>query len=223
MPSKALEKYLLNYKGIADPHLHPLKVIQNMYDLKKVLYPGCWIHLTPSLVFPFVVYVDFFAKMESMLNDPELIQYIQKHSKTKVKPIIKFHKADYRDGINEEKASFDLLISLSSGFVSQYCRKYLKKKGLLFVNNEHYDATKAYVDKNFLPIGVFTFDGKLIQQNNAILEYFLTKKDQVINSEMVLENSKKSPSKAKFKLKKTALASSSSLTIFIRSLKYFSP
>ena len=81
--------------------------------------------------------------------------YINTNSETKTKPIIKFHKADYREGINEEKESFDLLISLSGGFVSQYCGSYLKKEGLLFVNNEHYDATKAFVDENFLPIGVF--------------------------------------------------------------------
>jgi hypothetical protein len=92
MLSKALEKYLLTYKGIADPHLSPLKTIQNMYEIKKVLYPGSWIHLTPSLVFPFVLYVDFFAKMESMFRDKELIYYIEKNSQSKSKPIIKFTK-----------------------------------------------------------------------------------------------------------------------------------
>ena len=65
MPSKALEKYLANYGGINDPHLKVLKLLKNNYEIKRVMYPGCWIHLTPSLVFPYVVYVDNFAKMES--------------------------------------------------------------------------------------------------------------------------------------------------------------
>lgn len=204
MTSKALEKYLSNYGGIKDPHLQALKIIKDNYSVEKVLYPGSWIHLTPSLIFPFVVYVDFFSKMNSMFRDQELLGYIEAHSEIKTKPIVKFHKTDYREGINEEKENFDLLISLSSGFVSQYCGSYLKKKGLLFVNNEHYDATKAYTDEKFLPIGIFTHGGRLIQDSQSIQEHFITKKNQQFTSEMVMENSKRSPSKAKYKLKKTA-------------------
>ena len=139
-----------------------------------------------------------------MFTDPELVQYIETHSESSSKPMIKFHQVDYRYGINEEKESFDLLISLSGGFVSQYCGSYLRKNGILFTNNEHYDATRAFVHKNFLPIGVFTSSGKLIKQNQAIKEYFITKKNELITSDMVLENSKRSPSKAKYKLKKKA-------------------
>ncbi len=204
MPSKALDKFLSNYGGISDPHLNPLKKIKENFEIKQVLYPGSWIHLTPSLIFPFVVYVDFFSKMKSMFNDPKLLQYVVTHSETKTKPKIKFHIVDYREGIPEEKETFDLLISLSGGFVSQYCGSYLKKNGLLFVNNEHYDATKAFVDEEFSPVGVFSANGKLIQQPKTIQKYFLTNKNELITSEMVLENSKKSPSKAKYKLKKKA-------------------
>ena len=204
MPSKALEKYLANYRGITDPHLRVLKLLKNNFEIKRVMYPGSWIHLTPSLVFPYVVYVDNFAKMESMLSDPELLGYIGTNSEIYGEAIIKVHQMDYRGEIPEEKTSFDLLISLSSGFVSQYCGSYLKKNGILFVNNEHFDATKAFVDKKFLPIGIFTSNGRLIQQLKAIQEYFLTKKNEVITSEMVNENIKRSPSKAKYKLKKKA-------------------
>ena len=139
-----------------------------------------------------------------MLSDPELLEYIGTNSEIYGESIIKVHPIDYRDEIPEEKTSFDLLISLSSGFVSQYCGSYLKKNGILFVNNEHYDATKAFVDKDFLPVGIFTYARKLIQQPKSIQEYFFTKKDEVITSEMVTENSKRSPSKAKYKLKKKA-------------------
>lgn len=204
MPSKALEKYLSNYGSFSDPVLEPLKKIREMFDIKNVLYPGSWIHLTPSLVFPIVVYVDFFSKMESMFNDPELLHYIYSNSETTKKPTIKFHKTDYRKGIAEQKESFDLLISLSGGFVSKYCSLYLKKNGILFANNEHYDAIQAFVDEDFLPIGVFKSNRLLIQQPEHIQEYFVTKKNQVFTSEMVKENSKRSPSKAKYKLKKLA-------------------
>ena len=202
MPSRALEKYLSNYKGTDDPHLTALRLIKKKYNVERVLYPGSWIHLTPSLVFPYVVYVDFFAAMESIFNDSKLLKYIETHSETLDKKAIKFHKVDYREGIDEEQESFDLLISLSSGFVSKYCKPYLRKGGLLFVNNEHYDASMAYVDPNFVTNGVFTHAGKLIEDKQKTQEYFLTKNNQAITLAMVKENSKKPPSKAKYKLKK---------------------
>ena len=74
MPSKALEEYLSNYRGISDPILRILKEIKKKYAVNRVLYPGSWIHLTPSLIFNYVVYVDFFSKMESVFSDPELLE-----------------------------------------------------------------------------------------------------------------------------------------------------
>ena len=94
MPSKALEKYISNYGGVDDPHLEALRLIKRKYEVYRVLYPGSWIHLTPSLLFPYVVYVDSFAEMKSMFNDPELLHYVETNSETKGKPIIKFHKTD---------------------------------------------------------------------------------------------------------------------------------
>ncbi|MBN1357613.1 class I SAM-dependent methyltransferase [Candidatus Bathyarchaeota archaeon] len=204
MPSKALGKYLSHYRGIDDVHLEAFRLIKSKFKVESVLYAGSWIHLTPSLVFPYVVYVDFFAEMESMFNEPELLGYIRNNSETMKRPVIKFHKADYREGISEAKESFDLLISLSGGFASKYCKPYLRRGGLLFVNNEHYDASIAYVDSDYLLIGVFTHAGKLVEDKQRIHEYFLTKNNQPITLEMVNENSKKSPSKAKYKLKKKA-------------------
>ena len=204
MPSKALEKYLSYYGGINDPHLEAFRLIKKKCEVESVLYAGSWIHLTPSLVFPYVVYIDFFAEMDSMFNDPELLEYIESNSETIKKPVIKLHKADYREGIPEDKESFDLLISLSGGFASKYCKPYLRKGGLLFVNNEHYDASMAYADPMFLLIGVFNHAKKLVEDKQRINEYFLTKNNQPITLEMVNENSKKSPSKAKYKLRKKA-------------------
>lgn len=204
MPSKALEKYLSYYGGLNDHYLEVLKLLRSNYQIKKAMYPGSWIHLTPSLVFPYVAYVDSFSKLKYMLNDQELLDYINRNSELSIKPVIKVHHMDFRGEIPEERQSFDLLISLNSGFVSQHCGIYLKKDGLLFANNEHYDATKAFVSGNFMPVAVIVTNRKLIRQQKLIQEYFLTKKNEVITSEMVTENSKRSPSKAKYKLKKKA-------------------
>lgn len=204
MSSKVLKDYLSHYGGINDRHLHSFILINDKFSPARVLYPGSWIHQTPSLVFSNVVYVDLTSKMEKVFNDPDLLRYIEKNTKYQGKPKIEFHKSYYSSNFGEDEASFDLLISLSSGFVSQVCGSYLKKGGLLLADNEHYDASRAYSDLKFELIGVFETASRYVESKQGIHIYFLTTKGKPITLEMVNENSQRSPSKAKYRLKKKA-------------------
>jgi len=142
--------------------------------------------------------------MEKAFNNSDLLHYIKKHSSSQNKPKIKFHQADYKGNFGEE-ADFDLLISLSSGLVSQACGSYLNERGLLFTNNKHYDASMAYVDPRFKLVGVFKTAGNYIESEESIHSYFITTKGGPITLEMVNENVERPPSKAKYKLKKKAI------------------
>jgi hypothetical protein len=142
--------------------------------------------------------------MEQAFTDSDLLQYIEAHAEYQGKSKIEFHQSDYSDNFGEDEASFDLLISLSSGFVSQACGAYLKQDGLLFVNNEHYDASRAYVDPQFELIGVFKTVGKYIESKQSIHRYFITSQGRPITLDMVKENAQRSPSKARYKLEKQA-------------------
>jgi len=99
MPSKALEKYLSNYSGVDDPHLVALRLIKEKFEVYRVLYPGSWVHLTPSLLFSYVVYVDFFAEMESMFGDAELLHYIKTNSETIASQLSNFIKQIIERGL----------------------------------------------------------------------------------------------------------------------------
>jgi len=204
MPSKILNAYLSRYWGCEDWHLTAFRLIRNKFLPQKVLYPGSWIHLTPSLIFPRVVYVDLPSKSSKKLLDPELVKYIEDHLEYQEKPAIKFYYADYQSDFGDKKSSFDLLISLSSGFVSQACGQYLKSGGVLLANNEHYDASLAYTDPSFRLIGVFETPEKYQESEEIIHSYFVTTKGVPITRDMVLENSKRPPSKARYKLEKKA-------------------
>lgn len=205
MLSKVLNDYLSHYGGTNDWHLPAFRLVNNKFSPRRVLYPGSWIHVTPSLVFPHVVYVDLSHKIKEAFNDSDLLQYIERHSEYQGKPKVEFHQSDFRKSFGEDKATFDLLISLSSGFVSQACGSYLKNGGLLFVNNEHHDASMAYVDPKFELIGVFRTVSKYLESKQNICDYFITTKGKPITLEMVNEDSQRPPSKAKYKLKKKAL------------------
>ena len=86
--------------------------------------------------------------------------------------------------------------------VSKACSSYLKSQDLLLANNEHYDAIMAFTDTKLKPIRIFRKSNILIKSEKEVETYFFTTKCKPITSEMVTENSKKPPSKAKFKLKK---------------------
>jgi len=142
--------------------------------------------------------------MEKVFTDSDLLKYIENHKEYQDKPKIEFHQSDYGSKFGEVKASFDLLISLSSGFISQACGLYLKTGGLLFVDNEHYDASMAYVDPKFDIVGVFKTVGQYIESKQSIHSFFITTKGNPITLEMVKENIQRSPSKARYKLKRKA-------------------
>jgi hypothetical protein len=204
MPSRFLSDYLSRYGGVRDWHLPAFQLVNDRFSPRKVLYPGSWVHLTPSLVFPYVVYVDS-SNIERAFHDPDLVRYIEKHSTHHGKPEIIFHHADYKSSFGEEKTSFDLLISLSSGLISQSCGSYLKEGGVFFTNDEHYDASLAYTNPGFKLIGVFNTAKNYIESEEIIQSYFITTKGEPISPEMVKENIQRPPSKARYRLKKKAL------------------
>ena len=113
----------------------------------RVLYPGSFIHVTASLVFPSVVYVDndrnakrFFSKMD------DVVSFVVRHKVYNETPMMAFHSSSYEADLPEPNGSFDLLISLYAGFISKPCKRYLKRGGILAVNNSHGDAGLASID-----------------------------------------------------------------------------
>lgn len=66
-----------------------------------------------------------------------------------------FLHGDYRS-LDLESESFDLLISLYAGFISEACGHLLRIGGLLLVNSSHGDAAIAALDPRFKPAAVVT-------------------------------------------------------------------
>lgn len=152
------------------------QLIAEEYKIKRVLYPGSFVHVTPSFVFPQVVYVDNDKQADKFFKIPEMHQFIEQQKTYPQAANLKFHFADYREGFNEKEKSFDLLISQYSGFVGQYCKPYLKKGGLLLANNSHGDAGVAAIDKDYEFIAVFFLrNGRYKIQQTDLDDYFVPK------------------------------------------------
>lgn len=153
-------------------------ILAEKFRIKTALYPGSFVHITPSFAISKVVYVDSYEKAKNFFNNPEVYDFINKNKSYKEDPEITFHLKDYQKDIGELRESFDLLISQYSGFVSLYCKKYLKVDGLLIANNSHGDASMASIDNDYEFIGVFKKRStkKYIFSDTNLDTYFIPKK-----------------------------------------------
>jgi hypothetical protein len=165
-----------------------LEALQNQFEIQKVLYPGSYTDITPSLVFSEVVYVDSANKFKKFSEDTiEIETYITEYKKYTSKPCITFHYSDYYKDLGEDENSFDLLLSQYAGFISKACHKYLKPAGILVCNNSHGDVDWARLSGLYDFIGVY--NRKTDTEYNLNFEgldgYFVPKKPQEISLDIL--------------------------------------
>lgn len=152
------------------------RIIADKFDIQRVLYPGSFVHITPSFIFPVVVYVDNDKQAEKFFSAPELRDFIDRRKAFSQDAQTVFHSSDYRNGFDEADESFDLLVSQYAGFVGQACKRYLKKGGVLLANNSHGDAGVAAIDHDYELIAVISLSNEnyRISETN-LAEYFVPK------------------------------------------------
>jgi len=152
------------------------ELISKEYHSRKVLYPGCSLHITPSFVFPHVVYVDKSKEAKDFFIDDHTVRELITNNKTyKTSPHYRFLPCDFASGdLALEDMSFDLLISLYADNIIKFCKRYVRNKGILISNNFHDEALEAVTYKDLLLIGyIRKIKNKYIlyQDPNVALEH----------------------------------------------------
>ena len=163
-------------------------LLREAYPIQRVLYPGSYIHITPSFVFRCVTYVDSDAPTRRFFNeDAKVDALITQRKQYEEPPEVTFHAADYTTDFGEPDARFDLLISLYAGFVSQACKRYLRPGGWLVANNSHGDASMASIDPDYLFCAAITGRGNRQRLETDRLERFFVPKKPIIVTRDLLE------------------------------------
>lgn len=198
--SKLIDIVLEAYDVHNSTLLEFLRLVEKNFGCRRVLYPGSYLDIRPSLVFPEVCYLDSLKGIARRLADPELLKYIDEHKGYPEDSVIRCYEADYETFAGEPAGSFDLLISLNAGFISQRCRHFLKHGGLLLANNGHYDANRAYVDPAYefvtaLEEGAPSWES--LPRNST--PYFSTRLGEELTLAMVECDAMRPPSKARFR------------------------
>ncbi|SLN17714.1 class I SAM-dependent methyltransferase [Roseisalinus antarcticus] len=118
-----------------------------------VLYPGSYVDIAPSMVFPDVTYSDMDRRAARFFDDTDGVREILAEEGAPPDRRLSFIHADYAE-LSLPEQSFDLLVSLYAGFVSEHCTAFLKVGGHLLVNPSHGDAALAAIDPRYALAGV---------------------------------------------------------------------
>ena len=187
-----LEKYIKNNLSKDYTSIWLFRAVKKKFNCDKVLYPWCYVHITPSLVFSDVIYVDSFRNTYKFYESLDVKEYIEKNKEYSEVSIYKFYQQDYINDLPEKLNSVDIIISQYWGFVGKYTKKYLKKWWVLVCNNSHWDASMASMDSDYKLVGVYNrkSDDKFTISDKNLNEYLISKK-HIDNPKEVLEKSMK--------------------------------
>ena len=184
MTKSTLALYEKYFQSRQFERLSLFQIIADRFNIQRALYAGSFVHITPSFVFPDVVYVDNDKQAKQFFGNPKIFRFIAKRKIYPQEAKVSFHFADYRNSFDERIGSFDLLISQYAGFVGQHCKTYLKTGGLLLANNSHGDAGMAAIDDDYQLLAVFSakYEKYKICENN-LDEYFVPKSQGELTKE----------------------------------------
>jgi hypothetical protein len=129
--------------------------VSRAFAIESVLYPGSYVDIAPSFVFPAVTYLDVDKRAAAFFSDREGVLAIIRESPGSPKsPAFSFLHSDYTEKQPLPLGTFDLLVSLYAGFISEHCTEYLALGGYLLANPSHGDVAMASLDPRYKLAGV---------------------------------------------------------------------
>lgn len=173
------------------------KLIASKFNIKKALYPGSYIDITPSFFIENTVYIDNFKNTQKLFKDIDsIIDFINTKKEYDNESKAVFIYKDYTSEL-ELHNDFDLIISQYGGIISKYTKQFLKPKGIYLCNDSHADATITYFDKDFDFLGIINYkDNKCIFENQNNDKYFKLSRNKNIDFDLINKNMK--PPKYKY-------------------------
>ena len=156
------------------------RAISEAIDADTVLYPGCYVDIAPSFMFPAVTYVDVDGRTPGFFGDRDgVLEIISSHDDAPPKPDVRFIHSDYIHDLDLSDQAFDLLVSLYAGFVSEHCTDHLRIGGTLLVNPNHGDAAMASIDPRYQLAGVVVSSSGNYRVRNMNLDTYLVPKKPI--------------------------------------------
>lgn len=150
----------------------------------EALYPGSFVDVAASAVFPSVTYVDTDRRTPGFFRDEAGVREIVSTMGGEPSFSYRFLHRDYREDLSLGAETFDILISLYAGFISEHCTEYLRIGGHLVANTSHGDVAMAAIDPRYELAGVVTSRaGGYRTRYDGLDQYLIPKKPGVVTKE----------------------------------------
>lgn len=165
------------------------RAVAGHVDAVAVLYPGSYVDLAASFVWPSVTYVDVDRRAARFFDDAEgVAEILRGHDVDPADRYWTFLGSDYTEPLAVPDASCDLLISLYAGPVSEHCTRYLRLGGLLLVNSSHGDAALASLDPRYaLEAVVLSRPGGYVASTADLAGHLVPKRAVEVTRELIHE------------------------------------
>lgn len=163
-----------------DERLYLFTAIREHFGVQRGLYPGCFVHVTPSFVIPAMYYVDSDRRAQKFFTGGFAAALARQRRMYQSESEIHFHSQSYEDPLPIADQSVDLIVSQYAGFVSHACLRYLVRGGYLIANNSHGDAGLAWSNPELELVAVVQRRGERFSvSTDCLSEYFIPKSPQV--------------------------------------------
>ncbi len=154
--------------------------VSEFVHARRVLYPGSYVDLAASFVWPEVTYIDLDRRAERFFADCDgVTELLVEHGADPAEHTVRFIRADYTSSdLDLPDDGFDLLVSLYAGLVSDHCTRFLRPGGTLLVNPSHGDVAMASIDDRYRLLAVVTArSGTYAVRTTDLDTYLIPKRD----------------------------------------------
>lgn len=168
--------------------------VASVIDPERVLYPGSYVDIAASFVFDDVTYVDIDRRAARFFGDADEVAALIAEQRGEggrdgARPRVRFVHADYREPLDLDEHSVDLLVSLYAGPISEYCTRHLRVGGSLLANPSHGDVALAALDDRYELAGVVQHrDQRYRVITDGLDDHLIPKRPDPVTRESVLES-----------------------------------
>ncbi len=187
---REVARFHADYDAHPDDRIRLFRAITDVASpTARVLYPGSYVDIAPSVWFDDVTYVDTDKRAARFFDQTDAVDELVSAKRGAIdlperSATISFHHLDYTTHLPEPSDSFDLLVSLYAGFISEHCTDHLKLGGVLLVNPSHGDVAMASIDRRYQLTGVITSNnGEYRVRTTHLDTYLIPAKDQTVTTE----------------------------------------
>ncbi len=158
------------------------------WGVKRALYVGSYLDLSPSTAIASVTYVDTDRRAARFFADDAAVAAdLAGRTAGEAGSEVIFLADDFTSALPVEDSAYDLLIALYTGPAWNHCRRYLAPGGLFLANSSHGDASLAALDPDLELVGVIQHRGDRYRLDAHDLDAYLQpKKPETARADLIL-------------------------------------